>query len=441
MLGDEFLSPDIVAESSVDHECGQVIAELLRNPLLTQDADPDLFRLATLYDDELVRWFREMTGWRLEVHPADGVCRLYKRRRVPPCDRVPLLVRQQRAGRRPASPLVLTLLCLVCEQLWRNPETSFNDLQRDITQTCATEAAEGKLPQFQPVAQAGEEHARANTHRVALVDAVRLLLKWHVIKVDRPIDIAEQDDRADLLISARRERLIALQACPSPTLLNIDLTKPETHIESLCSDQAELPEHVSMREHERRRRHLSLRAVLDDPGVPVDSSHDVGRYLTSPAGRRRATTAAAAAGLVCVIRRDWWTVADPEGGTTECEFPRVRTQEQQAALVLLYELAHRQDPTAPISVELAAALLRKHLEQAPWWARRYRGQRGPGRLAEIACQQLADAGVLAPPTPEMNSWQPTSAIHLWSIRIINPQQHHSSSVLDESDLVEDKELL
>ncbi len=403
-----------------DPETGEVIAAVLGSPLLTVEGEPDVFRLAVHHAEDIARWFKTTTGWRFEAYPTDGFCRLYKRRRLPPADRAPRLIRQQRSARRPASPLVLTLLCLVCEQLWRHPETSFQDLQRAIAQTCAAEAGTGQLPAFQPVALDAHAHARARVHRVALVDAVRLLASWQVVTVDRPLEIAEQDERADLAISARRERLLALLACLSPTLLDVNLDQPDTHVSLLCSDQAELPEHASAGQHDLRRRHVALQAVLDDPGVPPDSATEAGRYLASSPGRRLALDSAAGAGLTCTVRRDWWIIADPAGVTADLDFPHGRSQEQQAALVLLSELAGREDPTAAVNAEDATALLRSHLDRRAWWASRYRTTHGAQRLAEQALQLLTQVGVLDDAGPGSGIWQPTPAIHVWQVHIRDP---------------------
>jgi uncharacterized protein (TIGR02678 family) len=418
--------PDAGSATGVaDTEVGQVIAALLRRPLLTAEHNPDVFRLAVLHRDELVAWFSSTTGWRVEIQAADGLCRLYKRRADPPADRAPQLLRQHRAARRPAPPLVLVLLCLVCEQLWRHPETSFNDLQRALVQSCAAEADSGRLPRFQPVAPTGREHARASADRVALVDAIRVLADWRVIVVDRPLEVIEQDDRADLVVTARRERLAALLAGPSPTLLDVDLDQPATHVPLLCADQAELPEHASASQRDLRRRHTALRAVLDDPGVTPDTDGEAGGYLASVTGRRQALDTAAAAGLVCTVRRDWWVVADPAGTTTDLDFPHSRAHEQHAALLLLAELRHRDDPAAPVTLEVATALLRAHLDRRPWWAARYRGPSGARRLAARAACQLVEVGVLQPASAEESAgtemgavaWVPTPAIHLWQVRV------------------------
>lgn len=419
-------------------EIRSVIASFLRSQFLTIESDPDLFRLAVHHKDEVRAWFATTVGWPFAAHPSDGMCRLYKRRWDPPSDRPPRIKLQGASKDRTASPFVITLMCLVCEQLWRHPETSFNDLQRALVQTCATESESGRLPRFQPVAQAGEGRARANAHRLGLVDALRLLESWHVIDVDQSLDIAEQDHRADLVIIARRDRLAALPASLSPSLMDIDLDRPESHVPALCGDQAELSEHASARQHDRRRRHTALRVVLDDPGVAPHADSDAGRYLSSPGGQRQAVDAAAAAGLVCNVRRDWWIVSDPDGTTTDVTFPLARNIEEQAALVLLQTLSRTgsEESDPELSLEEATARMQQHLEEHPHWAASYRS-RGAQRMAKNAVNRLVEAGILMNAGPVNGPWVITPAAHMWQVRVTDLTDQSSTAAPDSvSDLAE-----
>ncbi|MEU3793036.1 DUF2398 family protein [Streptomyces fructofermentans] len=418
---------DEVAEHS-NPEVRSVIASFLRSQFLTIESDPDLFRLAVHHKDEVRAWFASSVGWPFAAYPSDGMCRLYKRRWDPPSDRPPRIKLQGASKDRTASPFVITLMCLVCEQLWRHPETSFNDLQRALVQTCATESESGRLPRFQPVAQAGEGRARANAHRLGLVDALRLLEDWHVIDVDQSLDIAEQDHRADLVIVARRDRLAALPASLSPSLLDIDLDRPETHVPALCGDQAELPEHASARQHDRRRRHTALRIVVDDPGVTPHADSDAGRYLSSPSGQRQAIDAAAAAGLVCNVRRDWWIVSDPDGATTDVTFPLARNIEEQVALVLLQTLSRpgSEESSPELSLEEAIARIQEHLEEHPHWAASHRS-RGAQRMAKNAVTRLVEAGILMNAGQADGRWVITPAAHMWQVRVTDLTEPSSTA--------------
>lgn len=401
-----------------DREMGHVISALLSRPLLVAEADPDVFQLAVRHKVPLEGWFRNV-GWEAKVYLLDGIIRLYKRSAHPPGDRGPRLERDDPPARRPAPPLVLVLMCLICEQLWRHPETGFNDLQKALVQTCATEAGRGTLPRFNPVDTVGGERARANTDRGALVDALLVLQRLNIIVADRPLDSARKDTEADLLITTRQERLAKLLACPSPSLLRIDLAEPESMVAALCSDQAELPEHASANQGAQRRRHLALRAVLDDPAVDPDPDTDHGRYLASGTGRNQALETAHLAGLVCTVRRDWWSISDPAGNCTDIEFPGGRSQEHQGALVLLAALCDRADPRAPFALEDAEAVLAERLERLPWWGSRYRTGRGARRLAEASAAILEQAGLLHPPIAR--TWEPTPGIGTWRVSVLEPE--------------------
>ncbi|MFJ8676375.1 DUF2398 family protein [Streptomyces sp. NPDC093589] len=428
---------DDAAEEHANPEVRSVIASFLHSQFLTVESDPDLFRLAVHHKDEVREWFASTVGWPFDVYPSDGMCRLYKRRWDPPSDRPPSVKLQGTSKERTASPFVLTLMCLVCEQLWRHPETSFNDLQRALVQTCATESESGRLPRFQPVAQAGEGRARANAHRLGLVDALRLLEGWHVIDVDQSLDIAEQDHRADLVIVARRDRLAALTAGPSPSLLNIDLDRPETHVPALCGDQDELDEHASDRQRDLRRRHISLRVVMDDPGVGPHADSEVGRYLTSTSGQRQAVAAAAAAGLACNIRRDWWIVSDPDGSTTDLTFPLARNIDEHAALILLHTLsgAGSEGADSELSLEAATTRIQKHFDEHPQWAASHRS-RGAQRMARNAVKRLVEAGILRD-DGRKDLWTVTPAAQMWQVRITDLTESSSTVIpADASDVAE-----
>ncbi len=408
----------------LEPEAGLVVARMLRQQIHCVEADPETFRLAVNYQREVAAWFDRTAGWRFEVYRSEGVCRLYKRRHDPPGNRAPVVQRSKSSTA--ASPLVLVLASLVCEQLWRSTQATFNDLQRAVVQACGTEADAGRLPRFRPVAAAGERLATAASHRLAFIDALRLLESWHVIASDTALDLLEQDQGLDLVITARRERLALLIASVAPSLLDVDLDAPHTHVDALCADQRELPEDAPTKAHERRRRHLAMRAVLDDPGLAPDPDTEVGRYLSSYTGRERALDAAAVAGLACTVRRDWWTVADPQRHTTDLTFPHGRTLEQQGALVLLDALAGRDDPMGWFGIEWACAELRRILAERPWWARRYQGANGDRSLAEAAIGQLLSAGLVAADPPPGSGWRPTPAIHLWQVHI----SHAANAVQD-----------
>lgn len=408
----------------LEPEAAEAAEALLRFPLLTAEHDRELLHHAVHHHEQLARWFAHTVGWRMTAHPHDGFVRLFKRRIQPPGDRTKLQSRT-----RPASKLVLTIALLVCEQLWRRPEIGFTELQREITAVCATGADQGDLPRFHPVDAVGNQHHKSNSYRLALVEALQLLEEWHVIACSDPLDIAAQDRTADMGITARRERLNALLASSSPSLLPIDYDDPDTHVALLCADQAELPEHASAQQRAERRRHLAMRLVLDEPAFPVDESSEDTGALTSPRGRRYAVEAAEQLGLVCVTGERWWLVADPNGAACVSEFPLGRTLEHQAALIVLRELNERPDAQAPFTAEDAELWLARWRQTAPWWAAaRCEKPGGTKRLARLAAGYLAEYALLTYPMHDV--WEPTGAAAFWHVDIIINQDATSNCAPD-----------
>ncbi|MGW0817027.1 DUF2398 family protein [Streptomyces viridiviolaceus] len=394
-------------------EAELVAARLLHHQIRAEEEDPELFRLAVDHRHELTAYFAAQPGWRFEVNRAAGIVRLYKQRSDPPADRPPMLSRSRAAARTAAPPIVLVLALLVCEHLWRTPQSTFSELRRALVQACGSQTATGRLPVFQPVAQAGERPATAAAHRLAFNDALRLLQSWHMISTDQPLEVVEHDPEADLLVTARRERLALLLACPPPSLLGIDLDQPDAHADALCGTTATGMESSTNEPFGHQCRQEAVRAVLDDPGVPADPTTAAGQYLATPRGRDHALDAAAAVGLTCTVRQDWWTVHDPQRRTTDVAFPETRSHEQQAALLLLDSLASRPEPMAWVGPRWAADTIAGHLAQRPWWATSYRHR--PAALTAAAAAHLLTAGVLT--TAPGEGWQPTPALNQWQILV------------------------
>ncbi|MGW8764273.1 DUF2398 family protein [Streptomyces sp. NPDC055815] len=420
-------------ELPLSSEAETVVAGLLHHQFLTEESDPEPFRLACHHRHEITHWFSHNPGWRFHTDRQAGMCRLYKRSLDPPAGRGPLLHRSKPSARLPISPLVQVLAALICEQMWRATQTTFNQLQRAVIQACGTESATGRLPRFQPVAPAGHKQSTAAAHRMAFIDALRLLQSWHILAFGQPLNILEQDLGADLDISARRERLAMLIASPPPSLLTVDLDDPESHVAALCPDQTPPPRDATSLDTARHHRHTALRAVLDDPGLAFDPDSGPGRYLATDNGREHALTTAATAGLTCTVRRDWWMITDPAGHTTDATFPRSRTVEQQAALVLLDTLKRRGNPMAWFGLHWAAEALDGHLRQRPWWARAYQNPGKAKDLATAAVLHLTSAGLCAADPPPGTGWQPTPAIHLWQPSITDAPRPHTTTPTPQED--------
>lgn len=405
-------------------DAATVAVALLQRPLLAVEHDADLFADAIDHADQLKSWFAQVAGWRFTTHPHEGFVRLRKRRGVPPIGRPASSSRG-----RPASRLVLTIVALVCEQLWRRPEVAYTELLRAITGVCADESAAGLLPDFNVVDKAGDQHARSNSYRLALIEALQLLEDWHVVSSSDPLEVAVQDPHADMVITARRERLNALLVCPSPSILPIDLNDPDSHVRILCADESDLTDQAPLERRAERRRHTAMRLVLDEPVIAVEADTEDTRFLDTPHGRRFAHQSAEALGMTCTIRPGWWLVADPEGLSTDTDFPIGRTHEQQAALILLKEITERPYPEGPVTAEDAERWLNLWRAQAPWWAAtRCNKPGGTRRLARIGAAILTDLGLLSAPLPDV--WEPTGAAGFWQVEVTIAQ---SADIPQDSD--------
>lgn len=390
-------------------EAGRVAAAMLAQPIRDAREDPGLFQWAAYHHRELAAWFAYYTGWPLVLDPAEGMCRLYKQRVDPPGDRPPMVSRSE--GKAMATPLALTLLCLVCEQLWRRPQATFNDLQRAVIQSAGTEAATGRLPRFRPVALPHEPQTTASKHRRAFIDALRVLESWRVIRSDGPMDQLEQGGNGDMMLTARRERLAMLPAVLAASTLAVDLDDPGTHVAALTGHQQR-----EMRPDSAggARRRQVLRAVLDDPGIAPDSGV-AGEYLATCSGRDQALRAAASVGLACTVRSDWWMVGDPQGGAGRGTFPLGRAVEHQGALLLIRWLQGRERPLEWFGPSAAEVALQECLDRHRWWARGYQGPGGARKLAVKAVGFLVEAGVVV--GDRTAGWLPTAGVHLWRVDV------------------------
>src|SRR4051812_22150944 len=128
MSHDALLHPDLAESARCLIAKGRLLAE----------REPELYRNASRGRAELTRFFHTELGWTLEVLEAADMIRLHKRREDVPSARG-LRVRREGQDPVPASRLVLLLSALACEQLWRRPRMTLNDLLQSVAQVCATD--------------------------------------------------------------------------------------------------------------------------------------------------------------------------------------------------------------------------------------------------------------------------------------------------------------
>lgn len=464
MKQDALLDPDLADSARVLIARGRLLAE----------REPELYRTASRGRVELTRFFRTELGWRLDVLESADMVRLHKRRQDVPNDRGPRLRREGRETAL-APRAVLILSALVCEQLWRRPRMTLNDLLQSVAQVCATDSEQSLLPRFVVVAADGVSKREAHENRQSLVDALRLLQADGTIAVDADLDRAAGDDASDLVVAASRDRLAAKFSSLSPSLLKLSQLPPQRHAQALTADlllddselledsdstihsdedpgdelranadfgqrrtedddlderQTEDPQASqstrAARGETARRRQRAIRRLVDDPGSdPVPDN-----YLQTSTGRNRALNVLHALGLSGTVRRDWWQVSDPSGLGSALDFPNGRRSERQAALALIEYLGSR-ELTAEgreqlVTVGEIVTLLDQVRAELPRWAAAY-DKRLPA-LARAAASELVSAGLLlnaAPVAPadddtgdsEQRCWQPTPAVRMWRIKL------------------------
>lgn len=408
---------------------------LVASGRLRAESDPEHYRAVLKDHQALTEFFRTELNWALEVHEAAGLIRLHKRRSDVPADRGPRLVRD----RRPlAGTLVMILICLACEQLWRRPRMSVRELMQAIAQVCAAETADGRLPRFPVVASQDVSKKEARHNRQSLADALKILVAEGTITVDADLDRALADEDGDLVVTASRDRLAAKFSSLSPTLLQLDDLPSERHTaalsaESLLDHEAETMDGAPTLE---QRRLNAVRRLVDDPATdPLDDATDTTAYLHTLTGRERALNVVAALGLAATVRRDWWQITDPSGQASGIDFPHGRRMERQAALALLATLPGRGDPVAPLTLADIADLFTQIRARQPRWAASYDRMTA---LARAAAAELTSVGLLSADPGIPGQWRPTPGVHLWRVRVHQPDPSpaHPSQPLSEPSAAE-----
>ncbi|WP_432092119.1 DUF2398 family protein [Streptomyces sp. NRRL F-5630] len=401
----------------LDADLSESARILVARGRLTTEGDPEQYRAALQGHQELSEFFRGELNWTLSVHEVAGLIRLHKRRTDVPTDRGPRLVRD----RQPlATTLVMVLICLACEQLWRRPRMSVRELLQAIAQVCATDADGGQLPRFPVVAAKDVSKQQARRNRLSLGDALKIMVAEGVVTVDADLDRTLADEDGDLIITASRDRLAAKFSSLSPTLLQLDGLPPEQHAAALSAET--LLDHTADPSAGapslETRRLTALRRLVDDPATdPLDDATDTTPYLHTLTGRERALNVAAALGLGATVRRDWWEITDPSGQASSLDFPNGRRTERQAALALLAVLPTRQDPTAPIGIDEITTLFADIRARQPRWAASY--ERLPA-LVRAAAAELTSIRLLAADPDIPDRWLPTAGVHLWRVRVRQP---------------------
>ncbi|MEU0541209.1 DUF2398 family protein [Nocardia sp. NPDC005978] len=423
-------------DALLDPDLAEPARRLIAQARLLAEREPELYRAAVRGRGELTRFFAAELGWTLDVYEPADMVRLHKRRHDVPGERGPRLRRSGR-GQTVAPRLVLIVAALVCEQLWRRPRMTLNDLLQAVAQVCAADSEQGLLPQFAVVPGDGVSKREAHANRQSLVDALRLLEADGTVSVEGGLDQAAADGTGDGVVAASRDRLAAKFSSLSPSLLKLSQLPPQQHAMALTADTADVdseppsidpslptPDGRGGRDDTTHRRQQAIRRLVDDPGTDPRCDD----YLQTSPGRNRALNVLHALGLVGVVRRDWWQVTDPSGLGSALDFPTGRRNERQAALALLEYLSRRaltdDGHERPIEIGEAVRLFEQVRVRVPRWAAAYAQL---SLLAEAAAGELADAGFLIRVAPidgtsegdndNESRWLPTPAVRMWRIKL------------------------
>lgn len=362
---------------------------LLRRPVLTQAGDPDAFDVVRRRAQPLRQWFDYTCGWPLVVEPRLGYARLVK---TGTSDDASRPARRHRAGRAPFDRRRYVLLCVVAAELLDTPVTTIGLLADRVRQACAMD---DPLPVFDTAQR---------SHRSAFVDAVHLLESLGAVQpLDGATDSYLDSDEAKVLFrvdAALLVRLLAVQRGPSQ--LGVPPTEVAARFDELLRRVMVEPRYGFTSEDDGGEpsevqrglwlRHSILRRLFDEPVVYRSQlSPAQADYLQSPTGRQIMRRAAAQAGFVLEERAEGFLLADPDAVATDSTFPDGGSHPKIAALALLDHLTSAGAAVRRDALRGQAAGL---LDSHPSWAKAFRDDDGPDRLADAALGVLGDFGLV-----------------------------------------------
>ncbi len=375
--------PDVALAEHLDGERSTAVRVLLAHPLLDSQARPDDFRLVARHAGWLADYFERTCGWSLHVDVAAGFVRLAKRAAVVDPTR-PL--RRERGQAAPFDRRRYQLLCLVCAELVRHPVTTVGLLASAVT-------ADARLD----TSRYGE--------RLALVDALRVLLAWGAVAATAgDVDAFVDTDRGNAILTADTARLHRLLVSAiAPRALATDIGLEEATDRLLAEPrygEAHGPEgRASDEARNRWARHRLGRRLLDDPVIHTDQLDAAeADYLGSLSGRRWLRDRAAEGGFELEERVEGVLAVDPDGIATDAHFPAPMGHHQQLALLLADRLVTVGADGRRQLARLSACQLDHEVEaifgQFPGWARGRRDEGGPQRLGREAVELLASFGLV-----------------------------------------------
>jgi uncharacterized protein (TIGR02678 family) len=378
LVADTALAEHLGAERST------AIRTLLAQPLLDSGDNPDGFRLVARHAGWLTEYFEKACGWALTVDATGGYARLAKRAAVIDSSRP--LRRTRGGGAAPFDRRRYQLLCLVCAELVRHPVTTIGLLAGAVTADSTLDTS-----------RRGE--------RVALVDALRVLMAWGTVRATAgDIDAFADSAGGNAILTAdtaRLHRLLVSAAAPSalPDELDTEQAAARLEAEPRYGDVADLPGEAGDEARNRWARHHLARRLLDDPVLHLDELSGIeADYVASPSGRKWLRDRAAEAGFDLEERAEGLLAVDPDGVATDRLFPAPLGNAHQLALLLADRLvttsAGGRRQLGSLSPRELQDLVDAIFAKFPTWARGQRDEGGPERLGREAVSLLSSFGLV-----------------------------------------------
>ena len=370
-------------------EVARGIRLLLASPLISERVSADWFDLIRRRREPIRQWFDYYCGWTLIVEPRLGYARLVKVRAATGPSRP---ARRARSGRAPFDRRRYVLLCLVAAELLTVPVTTIGLLADGVSRASGAD----------PVVKTFDSASRAE--RMAFVDVIRMLESFGVLDViDGSTENFVDSEKAKVLYRIDTTLLLRLLAAPvGPSQLGIPAEEVPLRLDDLLTmatweprygavagdDPAPVP--ASDVQRNLWLRHSIFRRLADDPVLYLDDlSAEERSYLASPTGRQLLRRAAEQGGFVFESRAEGMLFIDTEGIATDSRFPDDASTANVAALLLLDGM---DGPCTAGQLQVAAAAL---LARFPRWAKSYREDDGPARLASDALAVLLGFGLVS----------------------------------------------
>lgn len=374
-------------------EVGRAVRGLLREPWLSQASDPALYEIVRRRQSPVRSWFDYYLGWSLLVDSGHGYARLAK---APP-DRIDKgdlrPERRQRASRAPFDRLRYVLICVVAAEALDVSTITIGELADRVAAGCA---ADELLPMFRTDRQ---------EHRRAFVDVILSLeARGGLATIDGQTQGYADDAAAAVLYRANPQALQQLLTCAQgPSLAapeDVDAADAITvitdeagygpgHRESarLPYDGEEDPTRPTSAQRSRWARNSLLRRLFDDAAVHRDDLTEAElAYAASITGRAVIRQAAELSGFVLEERAEGYLLVDPDRTSGPDAFPNQGAPSAAALHLITGMLTAGPDGLSLPELERHLATLMEH---APAWARTYRDDEGPARLAAEALGLLA----------------------------------------------------